>query len=461
MKRSFFTPLMVCLLLIGMMGSGCEPSLSDVDTPPSMGQADFSRLMMVGDDYMAGFADEGWSRPKQMQSVSNLLAGQLAMLASDAASFNNVALAEGVQGSGNWQLQGVSYDTCGFFGAQLQWSEGLANWDEFMSAEGTIHNFSVPKLLVDHLDQTPAIYFPYEGAYVNRFLGTESTTIMEKMQTSVQEVDPSFVLLWLGMQDVMEYCWSGGGNLVRSVSNETDPDLRPIGLTSSSDFRNKYKALVETLFAGETRQGALVNVPNVLEMPYFTYFNNLHTALDTAVMDSLRFRDACQGMHLVWIESDSNGDGVMDAVVAKKGDLVLLSAASLIGEPNEAGVRYGLDPAYPLADHHVLELKEKSAYDKALRTINQVISAAAEDHNLLLIDMHTFFEELAGGQVSFEGLRVNSSYVNGNFFGVDGYSPTIKANAMLSNEIIDALNVFYAANIPKVDIRNYSGIVYP
>ncbi len=448
MKRHLL--ILACLLLaIGSVWTGCEPTLSEPDQL-SAGQADFSQLLVLGDDYMAGYSDGGWNAVRQRKSLAKLFAKQTELVSPGPDSLRQTEIPPFQNGLGFWSLRLLYTDTCGYWEPVLSREVPDLYW--FDAEDFVVNDMSVPKLVVRHIDEEPGDHFQDALPYAKRILNQNKyPTYLQKVAVTTRELDPSFMLVWLGMQDLLQYCMEGGDEL---------NDLTP--LTDRTVFKNKYDLLINTILEeGSLEQGVLLNIPDVLSFPYFTYFNTLHNSLDTATTDTLRFRDNCQENLPIWILADRDEDGVADTVVAKKGDFVLLETADLVGIQNTQGWRYGLDRRYPLSDLAVLDIEEKKEYARALKAYNQAIKAVADDNGLVLIDMKSFFEELARGEISFEGLRVNSSYINGNFFSLDGYTPTRKASAMLCNEIIDQINVQFEANIPKVDIRLHPGIEYP
>jgi hypothetical protein len=137
-------------------------------------------------------------------------------------------------------------------------------------------------------------------------------------------------------------------------------------------------------------------------------------------------------------------------------DLVLLTAASTIGELNDP-----MDPApvigvgFPLGDELVLIPSEIEAINTARTAYNVTIKAAADaDPNLVFVDAAAILAELTSG-LSYGNGSITADFATGGGFSLDGVHPTARGYAVIANSIIDAINTGFDANVYKVDPATY------
>ena len=74
--------------------------------------------------------------------------------------------------------------------------------------------------------------------------------------------------------------------------------------------------------------------------------------------------------------------------------------------------------------------------------------------------MDDFFETIRHGK-NFDGIRLSSSYLLGNMYGVDGMSLTELGQSAITRHLIDSLNVWYDVNILPVEMKDKRGVEFP
>jgi hypothetical protein len=60
-----------------------------------------------------------------------------------------------------------------------------------------------------------------------------------------------------------------------------------------------------------------------------------------------------------------------------------------------------------------------------------------------------------------QGVGINSAFITGGAFSLDGIHLTPRGNAVIANVFIDAINAKYASTIPAIDITQYRGVKFP
>jgi lysophospholipase L1-like esterase len=183
----------------------------------------------------------------------------------------------------------------------------------------------------------------------------------------------------------------------------------------------------------------VANLADLTSLPYFT------TITVEGLMKSA-------GGAPVWVKT-----GVGGVRQATKSDLIRLEADS-IGMPNMAGIPKGFSAAYPLPDEDVLDEKETMQALAITKEYNQIIKALAEKKKLALMDANALLKKISAGLVE-DGVPVNSSYITGNVFSLDGVHLTPKGNAITANEFIKVINQYYKTSIPKLNTAQYPGLL--
>ncbi|KAA0993837.1 SGNH/GDSL hydrolase family protein [Dyadobacter aurulentus] len=92
---------------------------------------------------------------------------------------------------------------------------------------------------------------------------------------------------------------------------------------------------------------------------------------------------------------------------------------------------------------------------------NQKIRDYAAEKDLAVVDLFDLYQRIhQGGYRTDDGVLVDGGPY-GNFFSSDGIYPTPLGQAIITNEVIKALNKYYGAKIPLIDIAGYVKSVEP
>ena len=92
---------------------------------------------------------------------------------------------------------------------------------------------------------------------------------------------------------------------------------------------------------------------------------------------------------------------------------------------------------------------------------NQVISQAASQFDLALVDAYSHFNQLTESGIMYEGINFTSSFITGNTFSTDGIHLSPQGNALVANYFIEAINEKYNSVIPLVNVTDYPPIQLP
>jgi hypothetical protein len=114
----------------------------------------------------------------------------------------------------------------------------------------------------------------------------------------------------------------------------------------------------------------------------------------------------------------------------------------------------------PVPHTFVLDTVETANVTEHIRLYNEAIAAIATSKNLALVDANAVLKSFRAGRV-FDGITVNSNFISGGLFSLDGVHLTPRGNAITANEFIKATNAKYGSTIPLVNIGEYRGVRLP
>jgi lysophospholipase L1-like esterase len=467
---------------------------------------DLSRYVAIGDSLTAGFADGTLYVNGQIDSIPNILARQFAE--AGGGSFTQPLMNDDLGGlliAGNplpitaagTRLVLVNNpdfdptdDSSLAFIPNNQ--AGTPTTDIVNPVAPLPSNMGVPGAKSFHLPaagygslagvtSTPVTANPF---FV-RFASSPTTSILADAAAQV----PSFFTLWIGANDILGYATRGGVGADATTTPAyglADGDITdPVNV-----FAPSFNAVVATLTAGGTNsvQGALLNIPTITSIPFFTgvahnpvELNEAQaTASNTAYAAYNNALDAFTAASVITqVEADRRriefSDGEDNALViidesltdlsgftpplpsirqATSADFILLTTGSILGDERIPG-----DPTSvigvgsPLLDAEVLTDTEALEVETARQAINATIQAAADANpNLIYVDVAALLADVADADGFNTGTEtITAVFATGGAFSLDGVHPTAKGYAVAANLVIDNLNDAFNANIPRAD----------
>lgn len=415
--------------------SSCKP---EIDTPvATSGSADFSKYISIGNSLTAGFADGGLYREGQLVAYPNIVAQQLSFVGggSFTSPFFEVAQANG---SGYLRLSG--FDASGS-PILSQVTDNLAYRSPglFIKNTSEIQNLGIPGMRLDlaFVPQFSALNNYFERLLPDAQVGTTSYF------TFTQGRNHTFFSFWLGNNDVLGWATSGG--VTTDATNV---------LTNKQTFAGAYSNFINAL-TSQGQEGIVATIPDVTSVPFF------NTVTVAALLKGAQaVNPAAQA---IFIQTSTG------TRAATEKDLVVLTFQStgLFGKPTAATnttpanpYPYGLHPLNPIQNRYVLDEAEVAIAKDYVMSYNASIKAIATAKNLAIVDINQILNDVKLGEV-YNGITVNSSFISGNAFSLDGVHLTPIGNAVIANEFINAINLKYNSNIPQVSVANYRGVKFP
>lgn len=389
------------------------------------GRADFSRLAVVGDSFAAGLQSGGLVESHQVKSFAFIFAvqvGQAANFEMNRVSEPGVPALLAIKSLSPLDISPkVAGDTL---------IAGFIPRFKNSALPRPFNNLAVPGattalMLTSNVSGFPeAVSFSLYAPFILR-----PALFPISMAQQAVALDPTFVIVEAGINDAM------GG-----IANG-DPDR----MTSLENFRAAYQGLVQTVSSpGTDRQPpklVLVNVPSPLAYPYMTTVPWF--IVNPATGEPVRNPVTGNLVPLI---------GIVDGAPAPlpPGSLVTLEAIGLlrqgIGIPTLLG-----GTGQPLPDRVVLDNStELLQAEQRVNGMNALIAQEGARIGAPVVDLNRLLLANMGGKL-LGGVELSSDYVTGGFFSLDGIHPSDIGHALAANEIIDAVNAFYAASIPRSD----------
>ncbi len=422
--------------------SACKP---EINTPkPSAGSADFSRYISIGNSLTAGYADGGLYLAGQLNSYPSIIAKQ--MLAVGGGAFNQPLFSTAqANGSGYLSLTGFNADgtpittpvTSNLAIAGVVPVQGFGNVTLYTKYSGAINNYGVPGIKLEQITYAPLGNL---NGYFERMLpgqeGTHNTTYID----FVTAKPFTFFSNWLGNNDALLYATSGGAGDV---------------LTDKTQFAQLYTYLIGRMTATGAK-GVVATVPDVTSIPYF------NTITVGAVLGAVQ--KANPTVQAIFINALVSGSTYAPRPATSKDLIVLTFPTSMIGQPvvtPYGTLPYGLTPYTPIDNQYVLDQNEVALTLSYIAFYNTVIKSVAASKGLAVFDAYTFLQNIKLHGIEVDGVGLNSSYISGGIFSLDGVHLTPRGYAIVANEFIKAINGQYGSSIPLADVSAYRGVKFP
>jgi hypothetical protein len=435
--------------------------------PPSMTGVSFATL---GDSLTMGTQDAGLSREMQLACYPYRIAVQMGLsgfqqpyvdppigippysepfiysggtitfpdegtpdLLSILASLDNVKLSR-------------PYDNLGVNGARLVNANGLGDLTE-----------------VTTFTDTESSNFFFDIVLRNIFSANfDGTTLLDQAAL----LEPEYVILWIGNNDVLNYLISGGGDAV---------------ITDTVVFEAELDRVIDRLQSTTQAEIVMANVP--VNPDYLAYSH----ALDAAFADgAFRLFDPETLMPIDF--DDTAGTEYVSLWTEETPARLLLTAAAAYiqagaGIPDTLStaqedtlVDYGITPPdtrIPIPGDLTLTADEVSNITTAVAAFNTIIEDAADstspdDPAIPLLDVYALFDSdtfESGGKyedVATIDFVLTAETGKQTIFSLDGVHPSNLGHAIIANEFIALMNSAFSLSIPLIDLDGfpvqYSGL---
>jgi lysophospholipase L1-like esterase len=395
---------------------------------PASAQLDFTRYVALGDSLTAGFANNGLADCYQLHSYPAQLANQAGApsfempLVSPPGIPPVVRLASLAGGVPVLVPDGNPADAFPYNATYPAPYNNLgvpgANLYNLLFTTGDINNLlagNTDNAMHDLILRIPQVPNPVTGELM------DFTALVQAIA-----LDPTFVTLWIGSNDVL------GG-----VTSGTPID--GLTMTPVDVFATLYPQAVGGLVQMTGADIVLFTLPDVTGVPFA---NIIPPFLDIP------------GVGVVPIMG-SNGPLTADCKVT-------LLASSLLAQG------YGVPlPGYPPLPEdvnlitgtpgYVLRPEEISFIQQRVDELNAIIVQTADAFGLPVFDAGGLIEDLVEHGIVLGGVHLDGEYLTGGLIGYDSVHPQQLGYAVFAKYLVDFLNETYDAQIPTFDL---SGILF-
>lgn len=439
-------------LTIGVFMSSCKPKL---DAPePSKGDVDVSRYVAIGNSITSGFADAALYYDGQMVSYPNLMAEQFKLVGGGEFRQPLVPQASaGIGSSGNARLVlGYKTDCKGVNGLSpvpFAQSGDFSIFTTNISSQAPFNNMGVPgaKVITTVYPGygNPAGGLGTYNPFFTRMLPPSefaSASILSKAASQ----QATFFSVFIGNNDVLGYALAGG------ASDAVTPSAGGPGV----GFDASYDLIINTMTANGAK-GVVANIPDVTSIPYVTTIPYNGLTLDATQAAQL---NAAYGPLGITFKEGANAFMILDPAAPGGRRQIKSNEYVLLSTPQDSLKCAGWGSSKPLANQYVLNQTEVANIQNAVAAYNAKIRSVASAKGLAFVDVNAFMAKAKAGIV-YNGINTTATFVSGGAFSLDGIHLTPRANALLANEFIKAINSQYGASIPQVDATKYNGVIFP
>lgn len=488
-----------CLASVALLLSCQYEFPEEVPEQPNPGQADFSKMVAVGNSLTAGYMDGALYNRGQDYSFASILAEQMKQAGGGDFNVPSINSENGFFSSGPGSIvlgrlvltEDESTSPPQIFPAPIGLGDPVGPFD---GDKSSLNNFGIPGLsmLTALLSQTGDPSSNMYNTYYGRIASNPGTsTVIEDAANALAD-GGTFFTFWLGSNDAMTYAVGGAAN----------PEL----LTGEAAFKqNLDLALGRLLDASPEAKGVVITVPNLEALPFFTLIDPLAIHVPEAARGELgaglaSINAAIAGWN-AGVNANPNIPDAMkqsylrptlstnfDAYPLLIHDPALSDAEIPLPEggtfqipkirnlTEEDGVKIpllsqpllgqglGISPLSPLNeiqfDHAYLTGAEFEEIQARIGIFNGFLETLAAGHadRLLLVDINEFIGRLNAGTIAHGGVGLAPSIAPPNgAYSVDGLHSNARGNAFVANYIIDAINEKWQATIPKVNPNVYPG----
>jgi hypothetical protein len=295
------------------------------------------------------------------------------------------------------------------------------------SVTGAINNVAVPGAA--SVDPTASVSLN-QNALTTFILGGAT-----QVQRAAQ-VNPTFVTMWIGNNDVLSNALSG--------CLTPTPSCSATGMTSVPNFITNYKNDVNGLRAIASLKGAAVfGVLDVTNLPTLFQAQLLHSPGGFSV-DSAIFAAASGGPFVLDASCYNSTPGSAPLI-----NIAMAGAIAAGALPHVVICKKGVLPA-PIGDLYVLDSVEVPQVIAQVTAYNTYIHAKADSVGWIYIDPNPALAALRTANLvpAFPALSPTAPF--GAYFSLDGIHPSGLTDTLIANILIDSVNVRYGTSVPNV-----------
>jgi hypothetical protein len=431
----------------------CKPTFDEPKA--TSGSVDFSKFVMIGDGTPGGYADACLNREAQLAAYPNLLAEQFKLVGGGEfiQPLVEVGKSYGFENNKANSIYVLGYHT-------------FCNSDKPELYPEPTYTISLVDIITFTVTPAPVGQrynnLAAQGAkliYINKNSAWQGTsdTYWKKISrsnnmdtTMVQDAKlqkPTFLGINIGTVDAMRYAKSGGDQ-----DNGDDDFITPV-----NRFRDSLYSAFNVLTAKNTNglKGFITNIIDLNSFPYVTYikYNGL-------ILDDVKAAE----LNTFWagkfsFHAGKNNYVISDPAVAGGVRQIKDDEFILIEIPQDSLRCYGLGGKLPIRPRWVLDRDEIKKQKEAVDSYNEIIKACALAYGFAYVDGNKAMK-LVKDRRLYSGIDLNTDFVNGNQFTIDGLNISPFGQALLANNCIVEINNKYGSTVPFIDATKIRSVKF-
>ncbi|MGG7663581.1 hypothetical protein [Dyadobacter sp. BHUBP1] len=399
-----------------------------LSSPTSL--ADFGRILKPGQEMemvafggglTAGVMNGGITRESQQTNYTNLLAHQMGIKNFEMPLFDN----EHYNGTGYYVYRNTE-------SGYPQWDRVVNNTIPTLPGDpptmpeylGKISNYAMPDGRAEWLIHGDACencelnktMIPWFKRYIPRY----SSQAFQKIR---EDVPYNFAIL-----DEFFDRWMTGIRLTGQIG------MYDIAFNGSIQLSGKITDYALNGVLNKGQKGVIFTVPRYQDLPYMNWYSSQELA------------NRGWGIYISF-NRNGNADQLLD--VSRPSSMIPSAKLHHLFENFSRGGEFRVN----FQDVEVIDEGETFSSDP--RPYNGKIREYAAEKDLAVIDLFDLYQRIhQGGYKTDDGIEVDGT-AYGNFFSSDGIYPTPFGQAIITNEVIKAINKHYGAKIPLIDIAEF------
>ncbi len=253
----------------------------------------------------------------------------------------------------------------------------------------------------------------HPNALTTFFLG--GYTQMEMLK----KVDPTFVTVWIGNNDVLTAATAGGDTTL---------------ITDTLAFKASYRTMLDGIATTSVRGGVLIGVANVTLIPFFSK-GSTYWAIKNGLVPGAAFPPKF---------AVSNTCAPMAVIPIAIGDSVLVPFT--LGIPLIAAAQAGVADTLYCTETLTVQPAELRKLVATVTTYNAFISAQSTARGFAYFDPNALFPTLPPGSIPAFPTITGAGAVSapfGSYFSRDGVHPSALSHKLVANALISLINATY------------------
>ena len=272
-----------------------------------------------------------------------------------------------------------------------------------------------------------------------------SKTYGSSMVAQAIAQQPDVITFEMGANDVLGYAKSGG---TISTAKDANGNYIPTPVAAMQQiFGGALQALTTAL---PNTKIILFTVPNVLGVPFFRTVPWNALLINQGQADTLTMAYSQLGFKF---HAGANGFVAQSPLSPYKMRQLDSTDYLLLTVPTDS-LAAGWGSKKPIPNEYVLDKLEAAIVSKAVSDYNTMIRGLkAMSTNIYIFDLDQVLTNLITSNTAVPGSTpMNSKFISGEAFSMDGFHPTSRGQGVIANELIKFLNTTFGSDIPQVAI---------